>query len=148
MSRERAGTPRLDARTSFVDDAGEGMKCMRYRIALLCLVAAISGTLFRQAEAAADLARTVAELADAGSAEEPDGGVGDEPESALPRGGATWAGAVVHPEEGPALGDLIMSALPGSTGTALTPIWRANPCVDRLPDRGSRRQAQLGPFLF
>jgi hypothetical protein len=45
---------------------------------LLCLVAALTGTPLRQAEAASDLSRTLAGLFQAGELESPDGGVGDD----------------------------------------------------------------------
>ena len=44
----------------------------------LALLAALSGTPLRQAEAASDFARSAAEWLQAGSVEEPDGGVGDD----------------------------------------------------------------------
>jgi hypothetical protein len=45
---------------------------------LLCLLAALTGTPLRQAEAANDLARSLAELDDGDLIEEVDGGVGDD----------------------------------------------------------------------
>jgi hypothetical protein len=117
-------------------------------IGLICLIAALSGPVLRQAEAAGDLARQIAELGDAGSAEKPDGGVGDEPESALLRVG------ISAPD--PSLG---VSGTPGLVGGfAMLPSRprgmsgqfgrRADYLRERPPEPWSRRQAELGPFLF
>ena len=46
--------------------------------ALLILVAALTGTPLRQAEAAGDLGRSLRELVQPANMEEPDGGVGDD----------------------------------------------------------------------
>ena len=51
---------------------------MRRWAFLLSLLAALSGTPLRQAEAASDLARSLAELLPAADLESPDGGVGDD----------------------------------------------------------------------
>ena len=51
---------------------------MRRWAFLLSLLAALSGTPLRQAEAASDLARSLAELLQAADIESPDGGVGDD----------------------------------------------------------------------
>jgi hypothetical protein len=122
---------------------------MRRVIGWLCLVAAVSGAFLRQAEAAADIASALAELGDGGSAEEPDGGVGDEPESGLPRAGFC---SLIRP--------LDASDLSGANGlvaraSAHRPLQAESMAVrwfrgntDRPRDAGTRRQAQLGLFLF
>ena len=51
---------------------------MRRWAFLFSLLAALSGTPLRQAEAANDLARTLAEFSHAADIEAPDGGVGDD----------------------------------------------------------------------
>jgi hypothetical protein len=51
---------------------------MRRWAFLLSLLAALTGTPLRQAEAASDLARSLAELFQAAGIESPDGGVGDD----------------------------------------------------------------------
>jgi hypothetical protein len=49
----------------------------------LCLVAALFGPLLRRAEAADDLARSIANLTEPSDIEPSDGGVGDEPEAGI-----------------------------------------------------------------
>lgn len=51
---------------------------MRRWAALFTLIAAITGTPLRQAEAASDLSRTLAGLFQSADIESPDGGVGDD----------------------------------------------------------------------
>jgi hypothetical protein len=50
---------------------------------LLSLIAALAGTPMRLAEAADDIACSLAELGGGGVVEIPDGGVGDDPEAAI-----------------------------------------------------------------
>ena len=50
----------------------------RWTMLVMCLIAALSGTPLRQAEAASDLARALADLDASGDVEVPDGGVGDD----------------------------------------------------------------------
>ena len=59
----------------------------RQSMLLLCLTAALSGTPLRQAEAASDLARSLAELGE-GHVEEIDGGVGDDVDVAVLKAGS------------------------------------------------------------
>jgi hypothetical protein len=62
----------------------------RLTMYLLCLIAALSGTPLRQAEAANDLARTIGEFGEGRAIEPIDGGVGDDAEvSILKAGGDT-----------------------------------------------------------
>jgi hypothetical protein len=72
---------------------------------LLCLIAALAGTPLRQAEAAGDLARSLAELDGGGPVEEIDGGVGDDSgETILRPGGPSGSLIVLNapaPEDGP-----------------------------------------------
>jgi hypothetical protein len=51
---------------------------MRCSATILCLLAALTGTPLRQAEAADDLSRALAKLCEPAHIETPDGGVGDD----------------------------------------------------------------------
>ncbi len=55
----------------------------RLMMFLLCLIAALSGTPLRQAEAANDLARSLAESGQGDAIEPIDGGVGDDKEASI-----------------------------------------------------------------
>ena len=74
---------------------------MRHSAILLCLLAALSGTPLRQAEAADDLSRALVKFLQPASIETPDGGVGDDScvgtlrpanhvQVSLDRGPASW----------------------------------------------------------
>src|SRR3954447_24698610 len=52
---------------------------MHRPVPLLCLAIALAGPLLTHAEAASDLARSLAELLDGRGIEPPDGGIGDDP---------------------------------------------------------------------
>src|SRR4051794_29029147 len=52
---------------------------MHRPVPLLCLAIALAGPLLTHAEAASDLARSLAELLDGRGIESPDGGIGDDP---------------------------------------------------------------------
>jgi hypothetical protein len=72
---------------------------------LLCLIAALAGTPLRQAEAARDLTRSLAELDGGDLVEEIDGGVGDDSgETILRPSGSSGSLIVLNvpaPEDGP-----------------------------------------------
>jgi hypothetical protein len=55
----------------------------RLTMFLLCLIAAVSGTPLRQAEAADDFARSISERAQGNVIETIDGGVGDDTEASI-----------------------------------------------------------------
>jgi len=116
---------------------------LRRWICWLSLVIIVSGAPARQAEAAADCARTMAELDDDQRIEEVDGGVGDDSLEAT-RADApvdSWAEAALgFPTLGPLLGLLTLGE-PGWDRLAASVVLR-------LPARSGRRQAWLGCFLF
>jgi hypothetical protein len=60
----------------------------RVTMFLLCLIAALSGTPLRQAEAADDFARSISELGQGGVIETLDGGVGDDTELSILKAGS------------------------------------------------------------
>jgi hypothetical protein len=111
----------------------------------LALLAAVAGTPLRQAEAAADLARTLAEIGATAGAEPLDGRVGDEPEVATLKADLP---ELVAPEHVP---------MPGAPGVAPVPRAARRACVarpapwtrppwSRVP--AARRHAWLQVFLF
>jgi len=115
---------------------------------LLCLIAALAGSPLRQAEAAGDLARSLAELDGGDVIEAIDGGVGDDAgESILTAGGRTS----LHPIglDVPALGDpscppAIAGANSPSDGDILAPAHPADP----LAAHHARRFSRLQTFRF
>lgn len=118
----------------------------RLTMCLLCLIAALSGTPLRQAEAADDFARSIAELGDGNVVETVDGGVGDDANETVLK-----AGAEVHPATASV-------ALP--TADRLPPVQPpllSQPASDGRRWEGStpwptaspvRRHAWLQRFLF
>jgi hypothetical protein len=114
---------------------------------LLCLIAALAGTPLRQAEAAGDLARSLAEMG-GGVVEEVDGGVGDDAGEAILRAGGGPDSSQVMGE--PA-GDHGASTPIGSTGFR-SPVGDGRcPAVQpesRAPASSVRRHAWLQHFLF
>jgi len=113
----------------------------------LSLVAILSATPSRQAEAADDFARSMAELGEGNRVEEVDGGVGDDSLEAL-RIDANEARAslAITPESsdfkawlGPILPDSVSEPDRSRLGVAV---------ISRLSARSSRRQAWLQRFLF
>jgi hypothetical protein len=65
------------------------MKAMwRLSMFLLCLIAALSGTPLRQAEAADDFARSIGELGQGDAIRTIDGGVGDDTEASILKAGS------------------------------------------------------------
>ena len=119
----------------------EGRAVWRPLMFLLCLVAASSGTPLRQAEAADDIARTLAGSGDSGI-EAVDGGVGDDSgETVVVRGGP-----------GHAIADAIPPAPPYLIAPPPSPIGRGEHRTDGRdapPPMGSaRRHAWLQRLLF
>ena len=64
------------------------MPCGVSTMFLLCLIAALSGTPLRQAEAANDFARSIGELGQEDVIETVDGGVGDDTEASILKAGS------------------------------------------------------------
>ncbi len=109
----------------------------------ISLVAILSGSLSRQAEAASDLARTLAELGGDDRVEEVDGGVGDDSLEALEADLAgSGALAAIAPE--PSGLDAWSGVPPSEPGRG----WTNPPIISRLSTQSSRRQATLQRFLF
>jgi hypothetical protein len=114
---------------------------------LLCLIAAMAGTPLRQAEAAGDLARSLAELDGGDVVEEIDGGVGDDSgETILKPGGPSGSLLVFNapaPEDGPRM-VLPPAASPSHRGGGARPADPPSPPIsDHL-----RRRAWLQCLLF
>ncbi|MHC5540106.1 hypothetical protein ACYOEI_17950 [Singulisphaera rosea] len=112
--------------------------------ALLCLIAAISGTPLRQAEAASDFARNAAESVQDDGLESPDGGVGDDSGDSL-QGGSQASLAF---DQIPVVDGLLPP--PGCAGLPLSPqefsglkvhVWWP-------PKPPTLRHAWLQTFLF
>jgi hypothetical protein len=107
---------------------------------LLSLIAALTGTPLRVAEAAHDLAACVADLGDGDSLEAPDGGVGDD-------SAATIKSEVAH-------APLKRACAAPAPAACLVATWRTWIAVERKADRIDgmasgipRRLAQLQCFL-
>lgn len=115
----------------------------RHRLGWFVLVLIFSGTPARQAEAASDLARTMAELdEDDRRIEEADGGVGDD---------SLEATRADDPGQEPVAG---LPVLDGGSGLPMREParppggLRSTPSAHpRWPTRSGRRQAWLGRFL-
>jgi hypothetical protein len=113
---------------------------------LLCLIAALSGTPLRQAEAADDLARSLGELGQGDVIETIDGGVGDDKEASILK-----ANGDTH-----SLAAIILLAMaelhftpPASTSCLPNPGDRRRADrLGRLPADPDRRFAWLQCFLF
>jgi len=113
---------------------------------LLCLIAALSGTPLRQAEAANDFARSVAEFGPGDLIETIDGGVGDDQEaSILKASGDSYPFAAAIP----AAMTVVHFAPPiaASSFTAAGDIRRTDQCRSLSASSG-RRFAWLQCFLF
>jgi hypothetical protein len=113
---------------------------------LLCLIAALAGTPLRQAEAASDFARSQAERGQE-HVETIDGGVGDDAEIAILKGGRDAASfsAVPLPLP-PAAEDLLPSHLPFVPSPGFGPHPR--PCPATLSPGSDRCHAWLQCLLF
>jgi hypothetical protein len=126
------------------DQSWEVVLVWRPTMFLLCLIAALSGTPLRQAEAASDFARTHAELQGGQTIEEIDGGVGDD-------SGATIRSASV-PCPAPALiplmtaDGLVAPFCPSLSPPLLDGRRTARPLLWLEPS--SVRLAWLARFLF
>jgi hypothetical protein len=118
----------------------------RLTMFVLCLIAALSGTPLRQAEAADDFARSMIELGHEGVIETLDGGVGDDIEVSILK-----AGSDTH-----VLATTVQLAM---TDVDFTPMVLASslPNIDSrgqadrlslLPASSARRLAWLQCFLF
>jgi hypothetical protein len=114
---------------------------------LLCLIAALAGSPLRQAEAAGDLARSLAELDGGDVIEVIDGGVGDDAgESILTTGGRARAGATSEPpaiDHGPFPPRASTESLPPGDADSRSP-HPAGP----LTSDPARRYAWLQAFRF
>jgi len=118
---------------------------MRRLAFLFSLIAALTGTPLRQAEAASDYGRMLTGLLPFPQLEEPDGGVGDDSGAALRDGaraitGADWSSPIDLLEVLPAT----LGAPASPTGETANPRERA--CWPPGPPNG--RRAWLQRFLF
>lgn len=108
---------------------------------LLCLIAALSGSPLRQAEAACDLARSLDELAGDHVIETIDGGVGDDSGETVLKAGAESQPDTMTAGGPPSLLTPVLSP------PSLDPRHRAERAV--APPPGSlQRHAWLQRFLF
>ncbi len=118
----------------------------RLTMFLLCLIAAVSGTPLRQAEAASDFIRSFGEFGPGNSIETIDGGVGDDPEaSILNAGDDTQSRATAFPSLTAGVdftSPILLSSLP-SIGN-----HRPGDLVGSLAASSDRRFASLQCFLF
>jgi len=102
----------------------------RLTMFLLCLIAALSGTPLRQAEAANDFARSFGEFAQGHAIETIDGGVGDDKEVSIPN----------------ASGDTY--SLAATILLAMSDVdFISSRSVASLPNIGDHRQADLSGSL-
>jgi hypothetical protein len=109
---------------------------------LLGLLAAVAGTPLRQAEAADDLARALAELGDGNVIEPVDGGVGDD-------AGDTIKADPSHAPLLPAVADALPAAPPGDARPCPGPFLRSRAGHKGPPPASPpRRLALLQCFLF
>jgi len=113
----------------------------------ISLIAVLSGSPARQAEAAGDFARLMAELGGGSGVEPVDGGVGDDSFDA-PKAAANGAGALgeITPESPRFAG--WCGLLPWNVLLGPGRQHLGSPMVPRLSARSSRRQAWLQRFLF
>jgi hypothetical protein len=112
--------------------------------ALLSLVAALSGSPLRQAEAASDFSRTQAETFQADRLESPDGGVGDDAGDSIQSGSQAGFAVDLSPSADPLLPPPSQMASPLSPeeaeGLRATVWWPSEP--------PNLRHAWLQIFLF
>jgi hypothetical protein len=106
----------------------------RLTMFLMCLIAALSGTPLRQAEAASDLARALAESGRGDDIEVPDGGVGDDSEAAVKAESTEVSGTI----------DLSVDVLPGCSSPIAPTAWSL---FNRLDDPRPRSAASLSARL-
>ena len=107
---------------------------------LLSLSAALAGTPLRQAEAAGDFARSVAEIGLTSVLDDVDGGVGDDPGDTLKADAPTVPSALAPAEFGPACGGFSLAFVPASPAS--------EPDRASRPSSPARRRALLQRFLF
>jgi hypothetical protein len=113
---------------------------------LLCLIAALSGTPLRQAEAASDFIRSVSEIGEGDVIETIDGGVGDDQELSIVKSGSDSGSRA----------PMILAALNGVHVTPLFPIPHRRAADDQRfvnPSQSrftipNQRFAWLQCFLF
>ena len=113
----------------------------------LSLVAILSATPARQAEAASDFARSMAEVGEGNRVEEVDGGVGDDSVEALK---ADAPGMTAHPPVARWSNTLGLANRPGvlDRGGSGDAKLRASTTTPWHSSRSARRQAWLGRFRF
>jgi hypothetical protein len=110
----------------------------------LCLIAALAGTPLRQAEAAKDFARSVADLDEGPDIDEIDGGVGDDSDAGIVKGGSD-----THSDQAISLLSLTHSGGPTlHIISSFRPDHHAIHFADRLPADSVRKHVWLGCFLF
>jgi hypothetical protein len=109
---------------------------------LLSLIAALSGTPLRQAEAADDLARSIAGLGGGHTIEVVDGGVGDDSGATIKAGGDTDDSSPSLLTDG-----LSLPLLPGPAPSRPHRLRREDR-PSRLPASSGRRHALLQRYLF
>lgn len=117
---------------------------MRRCALLLSLIAALDGTPLRQAEAASDLGRSLAELFEGAGLEPPDGGVGDD------AGDALLAAATEHAPGTDTSTSLDLPLLPPPASSVITPFDAADRRLRAWwpPAPPGRRQARLHVLRF
>jgi len=118
----------------------------RLTMLLLCLIAALSGTPLRQAEAANDFARSFGEFGQGDIIETIDGGVGDDEEASILKAGGDTHSLVATILL--AMADVCFT--PPSPVSSLPKIGdrRRADLTDSLPASSDRRFAWLQCFLF
>jgi hypothetical protein len=118
----------------------------RLTMFLLCLIAALSGTPLRQAEAADDFARSLSEMRQGQVIETIDGGIGDDSEaSILKAGGDTHLLAATVPME---RADVHFTPLIPVSALPNMGDHRRADVSGSLPASADRRFAWLQCFLF
>lgn len=117
----------------------------RLTMFMMCLIAALSGTLLRQAEAANDFARCVAEFEDDQNIETIDGGVGDDLGTTILKASSPHTLRATLP---PAMTDGFVT-VPLSTVSFVT-FWHRNApdWVTTLSAGSVRKHVWLACFLF
>jgi hypothetical protein len=118
----------------------------RLTMVLLGLIAALSGTPLRQAEAASDFARAHAELGQPNTIEMIDGGVGDDSGAAILKAGDDTRPtlAAIQPPTGDASFALVLAA--SSLPRRAARRWPESSTA--IPTRSARRHAWLQCFVF
>ncbi len=115
---------------------------MRRVAGLMAMIAALTGTPLRQAEAAADFCRSIIESPQPASIEIPDGGVGDDSGVGNLPGLSAFSAADLLGPVAPLFLPPIAARSPASTLEALREVLRLPPLPPNL------RHAWLQIFLF